>query len=85
MKGSALDVLESRTCALLQQFPDMPSTVIAERLAYTGSSSILRARVALLRPRYRPADPADRTEYVAGEIVQCDLWFPAAVVPVGHG
>lgn len=85
VKGSALDVLEPRICALLQQFPDMPSTVIAERLDYTGSSSILRARVALLRPRYRPADPADRTEYVAGEIVQCDLWFPAAVVPVGHG
>jgi len=85
MKGSALDVLEPRICALLEQFPAMPSTVVAERLAYTGSSSILRARVALLRPRYRPADPADRTEYVAGEIAQCDLWFPAAVVPVGHG
>jgi hypothetical protein len=41
--------------------------------------------VALLRPRFRPADPADRTTYAAGEIVQCDLWFPPAVVPVGPG
>jgi len=32
---------------------------------------------------YRPAGPADRTVYAAGEIVQCDLWFPGRVVPVG--
>ena len=50
-----------------------------------GASSVLRARVATLRPRYRPADPADRTTYAAGQIVQCDLWFPAPVVPVGAG
>ena len=85
-KGSVMDELEPRICALLEQFPDMPATVIAERLAYTGASSVLRARVAQLRPRYRPADPADRTTYAAGEIVQCDLWFPATpLVPVGAG
>lgn len=84
-KGSVLDELEPRIVALLGEFPDMPSTVIAERLDYTGASSVLRARVALLRPRFRPADPADRTTYVAGEIVQCDLWFPPPVVPVGPG
>jgi len=32
-----------------------------------------RARVAVLRPRVSPADPADRTTYRAGEISQCDL------------
>lgn len=85
-RGSVMDGLEPRICALLVQFPDMPATVIAERLGYAGCSSVLRARVAQLRPRYRPADPADRTTYLAGEIVQCDLWFPAAaVVPVGAG
>jgi transposase len=84
-KGSALDVLEPRIVALLTAFPDMPATVIAERLGYAGASSVLRARVALLRPRFRPSDPADRTTYEAGEIVQCDLWFPAAVVPVAAG
>jgi len=46
---------------------------------------VLRARVAVLRPMYAPADPADRTTYVAGEIVQCDLWFPHEPVPLGHG
>ena len=85
-KGSVLDAFESRIIELLTEFPDMPATVIAERLGYTGSSSVLRARVALLRPRFRPADPADRTTYEAGGIVQCDLWFPdRAVVPVAPG
>jgi hypothetical protein len=37
-----------------------------------------------LRPLYAPADPADRTTYEAGEIVQCDLWFPGRVVPVAE-
>ena len=45
---------------------------------------MLRARVAVLRPLYAPADPADRTTYKAGEIVQCDLWFPGKVVPVAE-
>jgi len=85
VKGSVLDELEPRIVALLGEFPDMPATVIAERLGYEGASSVLRARVALLRPRFRPSDPADRTTYAAGEIVQCDLWFPPAIVPVGPG
>src|SRR5665648_363464 len=80
--GSRVDGFEPAIRALLAQFPDMPATVIAERIGLEHSSSSLRARIALLRPLYRPADPADRTTYVAGEIVQCDLWFPGKVVPV---
>jgi transposase len=34
---------------------------------------------------YLPPDPAGRTSYVAGEIAQCDLWFPDITLPVGHG
>lgn len=85
VKGSVLDELEPVIRGLLEEFPDMPATVIAQRIGYRGASSVLRARVAVLRPCYRPCDPADRTTYVAGQIVQCDLWFPAAVVPVGAG
>ena len=81
--GSVADEFEPRIRSLLAQFPDMPATVIAERLGWEHSSSVLRARVAQLRPLYRPADPADRTTYEAGQIVQCDLWFPGKVVPVG--
>lgn len=80
--GSVVDEFEPRIRALLGEFPSMPATVIAERIGWEHSSSVLRAKVAQLRPLYAPADPADRTVYVAGEIVQCDLWFPGKVVPV---
>ena len=81
--GSMADAFEPAIRALLADFPEMPATVIAERVGWEHSSSVLRARVAQLRPLYRPADPADRTTYAAGQIVQCDLWFPGRVVPVG--
>jgi hypothetical protein len=32
---------------------------------------------------YLPPDPASRTAYAAGEIAQCDFWFPDIEVPVG--
>lgn len=81
--GSMLDAVEPKIRALLSETPDMPATVIAQHIGWDRSSSILRARVAELRPLFVPPDPADRTQYVAGEIVQCDLWFPGRVVPVG--
>ena len=84
-RGSVVDVFEPRIRELLAATPQMPASVIAERIGWEHSASVLRARVAVLRPLYLPADPADRTEYRAGEIVQCDLWFPARVVPVGQG
>src|SRR6266516_1336064 len=63
----------------------MPATVIAERIGWTRSIRTLSSRVAELRPVYLPPDPASRTSYVAGEIAQCDLWFPPITVPVGFG
>jgi transposase len=63
----------------------MPATVIAERLGWTRSVRVLRGRVAELRPAYLPPDPAGRTSYEAGEIAQCDLWFPPIMLPVGFG
>jgi len=81
--GSKVDAFEPRIRALLREFPDMPATVIAERVGWEHSSSVLRGRVAQLRPLFGPADPADRTTYEPGQIVQCDLWFPGKVVPVG--
>ena len=68
--GSVADEFEPRIRSLLAQFPDMPATVIAERLGWEHSSSVLRVRIAQLRPLYRPADPADRTSYEAGQSVQ---------------
>lgn len=80
--GSLTDAYEPRIRALLAEFPSMPATVIGERIGWRNSSSVLRAKVAQLRPLYAPADPADRTVYVPGEIVQCDLWFPGKVIPI---
>jgi transposase len=63
----------------------MPATVIAERIGWSYSIRTLSARVRELRPLYLPADPASRTTYVAGEVAQCDFWFPDVEVPVGFG
>jgi transposase len=83
--GSIVDAVEPQIRELLQVFPTMPATVIAERIGWTRSIRVFSARVALLRPAYLPPDPAGRTSYAAGEIGQCDLWFPPVSVPVGFG
>jgi hypothetical protein len=63
----------------------MPATVVAERIGWQRSIRVLRDRVSALRPAYLPPDPAGRTAYQAGELAQCDLWFPPVTVPVGFG
>jgi transposase len=85
LKGSVADGFEPRIRELLQGCPAMPSTVIAERIGWPYSVRTLSGRVAELRPAYLPPDPASRTAYAAGEIAQCDFWFPDAEVPVGSG
>jgi transposase len=84
-KGSIVDAVEPQIRELLRVYPTMPSTVIAERIGWTRSIRALSGRVAQLRPVYLPPDPASRTAYVAGEIAQCDFWFPPIELPVGFG
>jgi transposase len=84
-KGSVVDAVEPRIRELLAAYPTMPATVIAERIGWDRSVRVLRDRVAELRPAYLPPDPASRTAYAAGEIAQCDLWFPPVMLPVGCG
>jgi transposase len=85
LRGSLVDDAEPRIRELLQAYPTMPATVIAERIGWQHSIRILRDRVAELRPVYLPPDPASRTSYEAGDVAQCDLWFPPIEVPVGCG
>ncbi len=59
--------------------------MIAERIAWKHSIRTLSGRIAQLRPLFLPPDPASRTRYEAGEIGQCDFWFPDVEVPVGFG
>ena len=84
-KGSIVDAVEPRIRELLRAYPTMPATVIAERIGWDRSVRVLRDRVAELRPAYLPQDPASRTAYAAGEIAQCDFWFPPIMLPVGCG
>ncbi len=84
-QGSVADAFEPRIRELLAAFPSMPSTVIAERIGWPYSVRALSGKVAQWRPAYLPPDPASRTAYVAGEIAQCDFWFPPARVPAGFG
>jgi transposase len=84
-RGSVVDAVEPRIRELLRATPTMPATVIAERIGWPYSIRVLSGRVAELRPVYLPPDPSSRTIYQAGEIGQCDFWFPPISVPVGFG
>jgi transposase len=83
--GSVADGFEPRIRELLAVYPSMRASVIGERIGWPYSGRLLRAAVAGLRPAYLPPDPASRTAYAAGELAQCDFWFPDAEVPVGSG
>ncbi|WP_112248793.1 IS21 family transposase [Kribbella monticola] len=84
-KGSIVDAVEPQIRALLAEFPQMPSTVIMERVGWQRGKTVFFERVQQLRPLFRPVDPASRTEYLPGELAQCDLWFPPVDVPLGFG
>ena len=77
--------VEARVRGLLTDTPDMPSTVLAERVGWTGSSSWFRDNVARIRPEYQRLDPADRIVWGAGDAAQCDLWFPPKKIPLENG
>jgi hypothetical protein len=79
---TSFTVCESRVRALLAETPDMPATVLAERVGWTGSIRWFRDNVNRLRPAHRPIDPADRITWEPGEAAQCDLWFPPQRIPL---
>lgn len=70
---------------LLKDTPDMPATVIAERVGWTGSITWFREHVRRLRPEHRPVDPSDRLTWLPGDAAQCDLWFPPRKIPLEDG
>ena len=76
---------EPHVRALLAEVPDMPATVLAERVGWTGSIRWFSENVKRLRPEHRPVDPADRITWVAGDAAQCDLWFPPRKIPLEDG
>lgn len=76
---------EPRVRALLEEVPEMPATVLAERVGWTGSIRWFSENVKLLRLEHRPIDPADRIIWQAGDAAQCDLWFPPRKIPLEDG
>jgi hypothetical protein len=84
-KGSIVDEAEPAIREQLALCPTMPATVVAERIGWERSITVLRERVGQLRPLYLPQDPAGRTAYEPGQRAQNDFWFPPAELPLGHG
>jgi hypothetical protein len=84
-RGSVVDAVEPAIREQLALCATMPATVIAERIGWERSITVLRERVAELRPFYLKPDPAGRTSYEPGHRAQNDFWFPPAGIPVGHG
>lgn len=84
-RGSAVNAFEPAIRQLLAVTPDMPATVIAERIGWTRGITVLRDRVAELRPAFVVPESFGRSEYKPGELCQWDLWFPDYPIPVGYG
>ncbi|WP_417554986.1 IS21 family transposase [Microbacterium sp.] len=82
---TAFTPFEQRVRVMLEEHPDMPATVIAERVGWDGSITWFRDNVRQLRPQYRRIDPVDRLEWAPGDAAQCDLWFPPFRIPLEDG
>ena len=85
LRPTSFTVVEPRVRALLEQTPDMPATVLAERVGWEGSIRWFSDNVKQLRPEHRRVDPADRLVWVPGDAAQCDLWFPPKKIPLEDG
>ncbi len=73
-KGSLVDTAEPEVRKLLVLDARMPATVIAERIGWEHSITILKDRIRQIRPQYAGIDPADRLVHEPGAAAQMDLW-----------
>ena len=86
--GSKLDPFKDWICEQLRSDPSIQSLRLREmarELGYEGGKSIFDDYVREVRPRFLVRRTFQRTIYRPGELVQCDLWEPRELVPVGHG
>lgn len=87
-KGSVLDEFADEIAAMLEGNPRVAATVILERLrplGYSGGITVLKDRLAVLRPLLLAAKSYQRTSYLPGEISQLDWWHTGIEIPVGKG
>jgi hypothetical protein len=86
--GSKLDPFREWICDQLRADSTIQSLRLREmaiELGYEGGKSIFDDYVREVRPRFRVRRTFQRTLYRPGELVQCDLWEPRVLIPVGHG
>jgi transposase len=86
--ASKLDPFKDWICERLDEEPSIPSLRLREmaaELGYAGGKTIFDDYVRDVRPRFLVRRTFPRTIYRRGELVQCDLWEPRELVPVGHG
>jgi Mu transposase-like protein len=86
--GSKLDPFRVWICEQLRADPSIQSLRLREmatELGYEGGKSIFDDYVREVRPRFEVRRTFQRTIYRPGELVQCDLWEPRELIPVGHG
>ena len=86
--GSKLDPFKDWICEQLRADPTIQSLRLREMaadLGYEGGKTIFDDFVREVRPRFQVRRTFQRTVYRPGELVQCDLWEPRELVPVGHG
>src|SRR5450830_1009819 len=62
-EDSIVDAVEPNVRELLRAVPDVPAMVIAERIGWDRSITVLKDRVGELRPYSLPPDPATPTSY----------------------
>ena len=75
-------------CEQLRADPAIRSLRLREmavELGYEGGKTIFDDYVREARPRFVIKRTFQRTICRPGELVQCDLWEPRDLVPVGHG
>jgi transposase len=85
---SKLDPYREWICEQLRADPGIQSLRLREmaaELGYDGGKTIFDDYVREIRPRFLLKRTFQRTIYRPGELVQCDLWEPRALVRVGHG
>jgi transposase len=86
--GSKLDPFKEWICEQLRGDPGIQSLRLREmaaELGYDGGKTIFDDYVREVRPRFLIKRTFQRTVYRPGELVQCDLWEPRALVAVGRG
>jgi O-antigen/teichoic acid export membrane protein len=76
---------EAQIRELLQAWPMMPTTLIAETIGWERPIDALLGLVLEVRTAHRQQDTIPLPAYSPGEVAQCGYWFPPVEIPVGFG